>query len=271
MNSSKLYNKLKKDFFIIAGPCVIESEKNALEIAEKLKKISEELNIEIIFKASFDKANRSSINSFRGLGIDKGLDILSKVKTTYDLNITTDVHEPNQVNKVSDIVDIIQIPALLCRQTDLILAAAKSQKIVNIKKGQFMSPYEIKYAVQKAYTLNNKVMITERGTSFGYNRLVVDMSGIVEMKNLNVPLIFDATHSVQLPGSNEGSSGGNVKYVKELAKAATAIGISGVFFETHIHPDDALSDSKCMINITDLKQNLIDLININKLVKGEFN
>lgn len=225
-----MYNELKQSHFIIAGPCVIENELITLTIAERISKIRENFNdILFIFKASFDKANRSSVYSFRGLGIEKGLNVLKKVKQIFNLPLITDIHLPGQADMVKDVVDIIQIPALLSRQTDLIVAAAKTGKIINIKKGQFTAPWDMKNAVEKVKAQKNEqIMVTERGTCFGYNNLVVDFRGMLIMKEeLNCPIVFDATHSMQLPGGKV--SGGTPGYAPSMAKAATAIGVDGLF------------------------------------------
>lgn len=247
-------------FQLIAGPCVIESEEMVLYIAEKMKQITDELGIPYTFKASFDKANRTSINAFRGPGIEKGLEILSKVKSTYNLPICTDIHEPWQAEKVAPVCDIIQIPAFLCRQTDLLVAAAKTGRCVNIKKAQFLAAWDMKNCIDKVIQSgNSNVMLCERGTSFGYNTLVVDMTGLRVMKDFNVPVIFDATHSVQKPGGNGTSSGGNSAYVEYLAKAAIAVGADGLFMETHPDPKNAKSDGPNMIKLDDMKDLLVKL------------
>lgn len=235
---------------LIAGPCVIESEQNVMLIADKLKTISKNHNIEFFFKASFDKANRTSINSYRGPGIEKGLKILQEVKERYGVRICTDIHEPWQAEIVSDIVDIIQIPAFLCRQTDLLVAAAKTGKIINVKKAQFLAPWDMRNVVKKIEDSGNKnIMLCERGTTFGYNTLVVDMTGIVEMKKMGYPVVMDATHSVQKPGGNGTATGGNRSYVEPLAKAAIAAGADALFFEVHPDPDNALSDGPNMVKL----------------------
>ncbi|MBW1914448.1 MAG: 3-deoxy-8-phosphooctulonate synthase [Deltaproteobacteria bacterium] len=232
-----------RPFFAIAGPCVIENEATTLQIATFLKKTSQDMNIPIIFKASFDKANRTSLNSFRGPGIDKGLKILQKVKDETGLLILSDVHDPNQAKMAAKVLDIIQIPALLCRQTDLLIAAAETGLPVNIKKGQFLSPAEMEPAIQKiTATGNNNILITERGTFFGYNNIVVDIRSIASIKLLGFPVIFDATHSVQLPGGSGTSSGGQREFVECLSKAAVAAGANGIFMEIHPDPDSALCD-----------------------------
>jgi len=256
-----MYNELKQSHFIIAGPCVIESELITLTIAERISKIRENFNdILFIFKASFDKANRSSVYSFRGLGIEKGLNILKKVKQIFNLPLITDIHLPGQADMVKDVVDIIQIPALLSRQTDLIVAAAKTGKIINIKKGQFTAPWDMKNAVEKVKAQKNEqIMVTERGTCFGYNNLVVDFRSMLIMKEeLNCPIVFDATHSMQLPGGKV--SGGTPGYAPSMAKAATAIGVDGLFFEVHAKPEEALSDASSMLDLKTFEQNLPNII-----------
>ena len=237
-------------FILIAGPCVIESEENVMKIAETVKGISEKLNLDYYFKASFDKANRTSITSYRGPGISEGLQILQKVKKKYGLKIATDIHEPWQAEKVAEIVDIIQIPAFLCRQTDLLVAAAKTGKLINVKKAQFLAPWDMKNVIKKIETVGNyNIMLCERGTSFGYNTLVVDMTGITEMKKFGYPVVMDATHSVQKPGGKGNTTGGNREYVEPLAKAAIAVGEDALFFEVHPNPDHALSDGSNMIRL----------------------
>lgn len=241
-------------FIVIAGPCVIESEEITLRIAEELKRISSELDVDFYFKASFDKANRTSIDSFRGPGMEKGLKILQKVKDAYDLRVVTDIHEPYQAQAVAEIADIIQIPAFLCRQTDLLIAAAKTGKCVNVKKAQFLAPWDMKNVVHKIEASGNRnIILCERGTSFGYNTLVVDMTSIVELKKNGYPVIFDGTHSVQKPGGNGTSTSGNREYVPYLVKAAVAVGADGVFLETHFDPNSALSDGANMIRLGDVK------------------
>lgn len=255
------------NMILIAGPCVIESEKITLRIAEKLKKISFDEKIDFYFKASFDKANRTSIDSYRGPGIHKGIEILRKVKDTYGFKIVTDIHEPYQAQIVSDVADIIQIPAFLCRQTDLLVAAAKTGKIVNVKKGQFLAPWDMKNVVNKLEHSGCKdIYLCERGTSFGYNALVVDMASIVEMKKLGYPVIFDATHSVQKPGGNGNSTSGNREYIPHLAKAAIAAGADGLFLETHFEPEKALSDGTNMINLNDIETLVNKCIQIRNII-----
>ena len=254
-------------FIVIAGPCVIESEETTLQIAKKLKKISSELDIDFYFKASFDKANRTSIESFRGPGIEQGLKILKKVKDAYQLKIVTDIHEPYQAQMAAEAADIIQIPAFLCRQTDLLIAAANTGKCVNVKKAQFLAPWDMKNVVHKLEESGNRnIMLCERGTSFGYNTLVVDMTSIVEMKKNRYPVIFDGTHSVQKPGGNGSSTSGNREYVSYLVKAAVAAGADGVFLETHLNPEEALSDGANMIRVDDVKALLETCLKIRECV-----
>ena len=242
-------------FSLIAGPCVIESEEMVLSIARQMKDITDRLGIPYTFKASFDKANRTSISGFRGPGIEEGLRILQKVKNTYNLPICTDIHEPWQAEKAAEACDILQIPAFLCRQTDLLVAAAKTGKCINIKKAQFLAPWDMKNCVEKVrQSGNNNVMLCERGTTFGYNTLVVDMTGLRVMKDMGVPVIFDATHSVQKPGGNGTSTGGNRQYVEYLAKAAVSVGVDGLFMETHPDPDNAKSDGPNMVPLGEMEE-----------------
>lgn len=247
-------------FQLIAGPCVIESEEMVLSIAGHMKEVTRELGIPYTFKASFDKANRTSIHSFRGPGIEEGLRILQKVKDTYDLPICTDIHEPWQAAKAAQVADILQIPAFLCRQTDLLTAAAQTGKCINIKKAQFLAAWDMENCVRKVRESgNDHVMLCERGTTFGYNTLVVDMTGLRVMKDFGVPVIFDATHSVQKPGGNGTSTGGNREYVEYLAKAAIAVGVDGLFMETHPDPDHAKSDGPNMVPLYEMKSLLSKL------------
>ena len=244
---------LDKPLFLMAGPCVIEDENLCMNIAKKLLKIKEALDIGVIFKASFDKANRSSVTSFRGPGLDEGLEILDAVRQQTGLPIMTDIHEPTQAEKIGQVVDCIQIPAFLCRQTDLLCETAKTGKAVNIKKGQFVSPAEMKNAVEKVRSIgNDKIMLTERGTFFGYNRLVNDMTAIEAMKQLGCPVVFDATHSTQQPGGFGNASAGQSEMAPILAKAAIAAGANGLFFETHPDPKNAKCDAATMIPIDSL-------------------
>lgn len=233
---------------IMAGPCAIESQEILNRTAEKLKEVTEKLGINYIFKSSFDKANRSSITSFRGPGLEKGLEMLAKVKSEFDLPIVTDIHNPNQAAVVAEVADVLQIPAFLCRQTDLLVAAAKTGKIVNIKKGQFLAPEQMLPLIKKVEDSgNSNILVTDRGTSFGYNNLVVDFRGIQIMQQFNYPVVFDATHSVQLPGANGTSSGGDRRFVPLLAKSAMAAGANALFFEVHPDPDCAKCDGPNMI------------------------
>ena len=250
-------------FTLIAGPCVIESEENALYIAKKVKNIAEKLGLEYYFKASFDKANRTSISSYRGPGIEAGLQILKKVKETYNLKICTDIHEPWQAKLAAEVADIIQIPAFLCRQTDLLVAAAKTGKLINVKKAQFLAPWDMSNVIKKLEDSGNKnIMLCERGTVFGYNTLVVDMTGIIEMKKFGYPVVMDATHSVQKPGGKGITTGGNREYVEPLAKAALAIGVDALFFEVHPDPDKALSDGPNMVKLDEFEDMLMRLIKV---------
>lgn len=248
---------------LIAGPCVIESEENVMQIAETVKGIAERLDLDYYFKASFDKANRTSITSYRGPGIEEGLRILKKVKDTYGLKICTDIHEPWQAEKAAEVCDILQIPAFLCRQTDLLVAAAKTGKLINVKKAQFLAPWDMKNVVNKLVEAgNNNIMLCERGTSFGYNTLVVDMTGIVEMKKFGYPVVMDATHSVQKPGGKGNATGGNRENVEPLAKAAIAAGADALFFEVHPDPDNALSDGPNMVKLDEFEELLKRVIKV---------
>lgn len=250
-------------FLLIAGPCVIESEENVMLIAEKVKDIAERLDLDYYFKASFDKANRTSISSYRGPGIEEGLRILKKVKETYGLKICTDIHEPWQAERAAEVADIIQIPAFLCRQTDLLVAAAKTGKIINVKKAQFLAPWDMANVVKKLEESgNSNIMLCERGTSFGYNTLVVDMTGIVEMKKFGYPVVMDATHSVQKPGGKGNATGGNRENVEPLAKAAIAVGADALFFEVHPDPDNALSDGSNMVRLDEFEDILKRIIKV---------
>lgn len=254
-------------FKLIAGPCAIESEEMAMDIAEKMKAITDKLGIDYTFKGSFDKANRTSIHSKRGLGIDEGLRILQKVKDTYNIPVATDIHESWQAEPVGKVVDVVQIPAFLCRQTDLLVAAAKTGKCINIKKAQFLAPWDMKNCLQKVVESgNSNVMLCERGTIFGYNTLVVDMTGLIEMKKFGYPVIFDATHSVQKPGGKGDATGGNREYVEYLAKAAIAVGVDGLFMETHQNPDEAWSDGPNMVKLDDMEELLTKLVKVYEAV-----
>jgi 2-dehydro-3-deoxyphosphooctonate aldolase (KDO 8-P synthase) len=264
---------LNKPFFLIAGPCVIESEQFSIDTAGQIKAICADLNIPFIYKSSFDKANRSSGSSFRGLGMEKGLAILEKVKKQIGVPVLTDVHEISDVSAVASVVDVLQTPAFLCRQTDFIAAVAQSGKPVNIKKGQFLSPYEMGNVVDKARAaaheknLPDQFMVCERGASFGYNNLVSDMRSLAIMRATQAPVVFDATHSVQLPGGQGSSSGGQREFVPVLARAAVAVGISGLFMETHPDPAKALSDGPNAVPLNHLKDLLATLQQLDRVVK----
>ena len=252
---------------LIAGPCVIESAERTFLIAKELKKITEELNIALIFKASFDKANRQSIHSFRGPGIEEGLKILEEVKARYDLPLITDIHLPEQANLAAKVCDILQIPAYLCRQTDLLIAAAQTGRIIAVKKGQFMSPMQMRPVVEKLVESgNSQILLTERGACFGYNTLVSDMRAIAQMQSLGYPVCFDATHSVQQPGGLGDTSGGERQFVPLLAKAALASGANALFMEVHDNPEEAKSDGANMLALKDLKSLLQKLLALHKVV-----
>jgi 2-dehydro-3-deoxyphosphooctonate aldolase (KDO 8-P synthase) len=259
----------REKLFVIAGPCVIESEDTTMLIATTLKEITNDLGINFIFKASLDKANRTSINSYRGPGIDKGLEILAKIKHELNVPVLTDIHDVESINKISSIVDILQIPAFLCRQTDLVTTAASTGLPVNIKKGQFMAPWDMKNVIEKAYSSgNNKILVTERGTTFGYNNLVVDMRSLATMQEFGAPVIFDMTHSVQLPGGAGSSSSGQRKFIPALARSAVACGVDGLFFETHPNPSEALSDGPNSIPLDKVKELLTTLLEIHEVTNG---
>lgn len=260
-------------FFLIAGPCVIESEQSALDIAGELKEITSELNIPFIYKSSFDKANRSSGTSFRGLGMEKGLEILARVKREIGVPILTDIHDISEIAPVSKVVDVLQTPAFLCRQTDFIRACAQSGKPVNFKKGQFLSPHEMLNVIDKARAaavesnLPDQFMVCERGASFGYNNLVSDMRSLAILREAKAPVVFDATHSVQLPGGQGNASGGQREFVPVLARAAVAVGISGLFMETHPDPAKALSDGPNAVPLNRMRELLESLLAIDSVVK----
>ena len=262
---------IDQPFFLIAGPCVIESEDMTLRVAEELKNVCIKLGVPFIFKSSFDKANRSSNSTFRGFGMEEGLRILEKVKAQFDLPVLTDIHTTDQVKPVSEIVDVLQTPAFLCRQTDFITAVAKSGRPVNIKKGQFLAPGDMTQVVNKAKEANgnkDNIMVCERGVSFGYNTLVSDMRSLSIMRETNCPVVFDATHSVQQPGGKGDRSGGQSEYVPLLARAAVASGISGVFMETHPNPKEALSDGPNAVPLAHMSGLLRMLKDIDELVKS---
>ena len=255
-------------FSLIAGPCVIESEALVMTVAERMKAVTDALGVPYTFKASFDKANRTSLGSFRGPGVDEGLRILRRVRDELSLPVCTDIHEPWQADAAAEVCDILQIPAFLCRQTDLLVAAAKTGRTVNIKKAQFLAPWDMKNCVDKVVASGNpNVMVCERGTTFGYNTLVVDMTGLRVMKSFGVPVIFDATHAVQRPGGSGTSTGGNRAYVEYLAKAAIAVGVDGLFMETHPDPDSALSDGPNMVPLDGMHTLLQKLIRVYEAVQ----
>lgn len=256
-------------FVLIAGPCQIEGLDHSLMLADRIAKVCEEFEIDFIFKSSFDKANRSSGTTARGVGIDKGLEILARVKAEFGCPVLTDIHDTAQCKTVAEVVDVLQIPAFLCRQTDLLLAAGETGRVINVKKGQFLAPWDMSNVATKiASTGNDNILLCERGTSFGYNTLVNDFRALPIMAEMGYPTVFDATHSVQQPGGRGTSSGGERKFVGSLAKAAVAIGVASVFIETHEEPDNAPSDGPNMIPVDTLGVLLRDIRNIDKCVKG---
>lgn len=266
-------NDLKKseNFFLMAGPCVIEGEDMALRIAEKVVGITEKLNIPYVFKGSYRKANRSRVDSFTGIGDEKALKILRKVGETFDIPTVTDIHETTEAAMAAEYVDVLQIPAFLCRQTDLLVAAANTGKIVNIKKGQFLSPAAMRFAVQKVVDAgNDNVMITERGTTFGYTDLVVDYRGIPEMREFGFPVIMDVTHSLQQPNQTSGVTGGLPSLIETIAKAAIAVGTDGLFIETHPEPSQAKSDGANMLRLDLLEELLVRLTRIRMATLGSW-
>jgi len=253
---------------LIAGPCVVESEESAFFIAKKLKQATQRLKIPFIFKASYDKANRSSGVSFRGLGLHGGLAVLARIKKELGVPVLTDVHSAEEIPAVAQVVDVLQIPAFLCRQTDLLVAAARSGRVVNVKKGQFLSPWETENIVHKVGQAGGKnILLTDRGTSFGYNNLVVDMRGLDVMKRWGVPVVFDATHSVQLPGGQGTSSGGQREFVFPLARAAVAVGVAAIFMEVHPTPEKALSDGPNAVRLAHVPDLMKRLMDLDRLVK----
>ena len=255
---------------LIAGPCVIETEKECCQIAEKIKEIAIKANIPFIFKASYDKANRSSIKSYRGPGVKKGIKILSKIKKEIGVPVLSDVHCCREIDIVQDVLDVIQIPAFLCRQTDLLLHAAKTGKPINIKKGQFLAPGDVEHIAEKVLSTGNKnIIFTERGAMFGYNNLVADMRSIVIMKKMGFPVVFDATHSVQLPGGMGSTSGGQREIIEPLTNAAVSVGCDGLFVETHEKPEEALSDSATMLPLERLLPLLKKAIRIREALKSD--
>jgi 2-dehydro-3-deoxyphosphooctonate aldolase (KDO 8-P synthase) len=254
---------------LIAGPCVIESEGHAMKMAERLTKIAAKAKVPLVFKASYDKANRSSVSSFRGPGLAGGLEILRKIKARFRVPVLTDIHEPDQARAAAEVCDVLQVPAFLSRQTDLLTAAGKTGRVVNLKKGQFLSPWEMANAVAKVKsTGNNKVIITERGVSFGYNNLVVDMRSFPILAKTGCPVIFDVTHSVQLPGGQGHASGGQPEFIEPLARAGTAVGVDGIFLEVHDRPERALSDGSNALRLDRLPELLAKLTPIAKLVRS---
>lgn len=254
-------------FVLIAGPCVVENRDIIYRTAEVVKEICGELCIDYIFKSSYKKANRTSVNSFSGIGDDEALDILAGVKKDFNLPVLTDIHTSDDIVKVAEVADILQIPAFLSRQTELLLDAGRSGKVINIKKGQFLAPDDMKHAADKvASTGNNNIMLTERGTTFGYHNLVVDMRSFVIMKEFGYPVVMDATHSVQLPGKGN-TSGGEPKFIKPLARAAAAVGIDALFLEVHPNPEEALSDASSQLPLDSLKELLVDVKSIDMMVK----
>lgn len=267
--TSSLYQQSTTGPFILAGPCVIEGREISLKTAATLAEIAARLELPLVFKSSFDKANRTSVTSFRGPGMEEGLSILAEVKKETGLPVVTDIHQPEQAAMVAEVADVLQIPAFLCRQTDLLVAAAKTGRVINIKKGQFLAPWDMKNAVDKVRASGNEqVWLTERGSTYGYNNLVVDMRSISEMHKFDVPVVFDATHSVQLPGGLGGASGGQREYVPVLASAAVAAGADGLFMECHPDPDKALCDGPNSLPLADVESLLIRLKAIWELNHG---
>jgi 2-dehydro-3-deoxyphosphooctonate aldolase (KDO 8-P synthase) len=256
-------------FFLIGGPCVIESQDHAFLMAQEIKKICQELEVPYIFKSSFDKANRSSLSSYRGPGLKSGLETLKFIKKEVDVPVLSDVHETSQVEKASEVLDVIQIPAFLSRQTDLLMAAAQTQKPINIKKGQLLSPYDMKNVVEKVLSQKNeKILLTERGNSFGYNNLVFDVRSIPIMKELGFPVVIDASNSVQKPGGEGSSSGGEAEFIPHVAKSGVSVGADGVFLEIHDNPSQALSDKHNSLNLKDLQELLCSLLQLVKARDG---
>lgn len=265
------YKKIKeeKDFFLIAGPCVVENEEISFETANKIKNICEKLNINFYFKSSYRKANRSSTHSFCGIGDKKALKILSDIKEKLNLKICTDIHLPEEAKMAAEVADILQIPAFLCRQSDILIAAAKTNKIINIKKGQFLSPEAMKFAAEKVIENgNNKIILTERGSFFGYSDLVVDYRNIPIMQKLNFPIVLDITHSLQKPNQNSGITGGSPELIEPIARAGVAIGCNGIFLETHPNLEIAKSDASNMLQLDKLENLLIHLKQINNIINS---
>ncbi len=259
-----------RPFMLIAGPCVIESKAGAMAIAEKLKRLTDKLKIPFVFKASYDKANRTSIDSFRGPGIIEGLKVLNDIKKRLDVPVLSDVHSVEEIDQAAEVLDILQIPAFLCRQTDLVVKAAKSGCIVNVKKGQFLAPWDMRSVVKKIESAGcKKILLTERGVSFGYNNLVTDFRSLEVMRGLGYPVVFDATHSVQQPGGLGTATGGDRKYIPLLSRCAVAAGCDGLFMETHPDPSKALSDGPNMMPLASMEKLLKELVSIDRVVKGK--
>ncbi|MGH9339327.1 MAG: 3-deoxy-8-phosphooctulonate synthase [Acidobacteriota bacterium] len=255
-------------FFLIAGPCVIESRQHCLELAHRLKEVASDVGVTLVFKASYDKANRTAIQSFRGPGLEEGLQVLQQVRDDYDLPVLSDVHGIEQVASAAQVLDVLQIPAFLCRQTDLVVAAARTGKVVNIKKGQFLAPWDARNIIEKVTEAGgDRLLLTERGVSFGYNNLVVDFKSLPILRSLGFPVVFDATHSVQLPGGAGSSTGGQSQFIPFLARAAVAVGVDGLFMEVHDRPEKALSDGPNALQIDLLKPLLLELQEIDQVVK----
>jgi 2-dehydro-3-deoxyphosphooctonate aldolase (KDO 8-P synthase) len=266
-NLQNLKHKEGNVFFLIAGPCVIEDDKTPFKIAEKINKLSDKLEIPFIFKGSYKKANRSKIDSFTGIGDREALELLKKIGKKYDIPVTTDIHSAEEAYYASQFVDILQIPAFLCRQTDILVAAAKTGKYVNIKKGQFLSPEAMRFPAQKVMDNNNyNILLTERGTTFGYQDLLVDFKGIKEMQKLNLPVVLDITHSLQKPNQVSGVTGGQPEHIETLARAGVAVGVDGIFIETHSDPSKAKSDGASMLQLDRLEGLLERLIKIRRVV-----
>ncbi len=258
-----------RPLFLIAGPCVIEDPRETIRIAGILKKITAELNIPFIFKSSYDKANRTSVGSFRGPGLTEGLKILREIKDGLGIPVLSDVHRFEEIDEAAEVLDVIQVPAFLCRQTDFIISVARTMKIINVKKGQFLAPWDMKHVIEKLQSVgNDNIIITERGTSFGYNNLVADMRSLPIMRSFGFPVVFDATHSVQLPGGKGQSSGGERKFVPVLARAAVGTGIDGIFLEVHKDPEKALCDGPNSINLDMVPKLMEQLVKIDKIAKN---
>ena len=268
LNDRIVFGDNQRPFVLIAGPCVLEGLERSLLIGKKVKEITERLGIPYIFKASFDKANRSSIKSYRGPGLEEGLDFLRTIKKELQVPVLTDIHQVQQAGPASEVVDILQIPAFLCRQTDLLIAAAETGLIVNIKKGQFLAPWDMEKVIEKiSSTGNQKILLTERGISFGYNNLVVDMTSLPIMRDTGYPVVFDATHSVQRPGAKGETSGGDRKFVPYLTRAAAGVGIDALFMEVHDNPEEALSDGPNMLYVDELEGLLKEILAIDHIIK----